>query len=202
MSDEAVSSRGVGVPESRRPYVPGQKLTTEYPLIDSDPHIKRVIRYARPVDYAEWGAITAAVPAGFYLLEKFSPSFVGRGAYPPMFRLATMLGFTGGFLALTTNSTLRFLGVRENQRERDMDMREMVDKVKKGEPLYGVSRLSDHHQGVAMRNSRYSTFFIHVMPMFNFVNHNQHGVDTAKYYQQAERELEAEKTTTDGFLKA
>lgn len=68
--------------------------------------------------------------------------------------------------------TVRFLGVTENKRERDMDMREMTDKVKKGEPLYGISRLSDHHQAMAMRNSRYATFFLHVIPMFNFVNHN------------------------------
>lgn len=52
-------------------------------------------------------------------------------------------------------------------------MREMVDKVKKGEPLYGVSELSPYVQGVAARNSRYSSLFLHVMPWFNFVNHNQ-----------------------------
>ncbi|KAL9058352.1 MAG: hypothetical protein Q9162_001807 [Coniocarpon cinnabarinum] len=87
----------------------------------------------------------------------------------------------------------RFYGVTENKREVDMDMREMVEKVKKGEPLYGETELTDYMQGVAARNSRYSATFLHVMPMFNFVNHNQHGVDTAKYYQQAERELEAER---------
>jgi hypothetical protein len=74
-----------------------------------------------------------------------------------------------------------------------MDMREMVDKVKKKEPLYGHSTLTPYMQGVAARNSRYSALFIHVIPWFNFVNHNQHGVDTAKYYQQAERELEVER---------
>ncbi|MCJ1313519.1 hypothetical protein MMC25_007198 [Agyrium rufum] len=74
-----------------------------------------------------------------------------------------------------------------------MDMREMVDKVKKGEPLYGVSTLSPHMQGVAARNSRYSGVFLHMVPWFNFVNHDQHGVDTSKYFQQAERELEAER---------
>lgn len=92
-----------------------------------------------------------------------------------------------------------------------MDMREMVDKVKKGEPLYGKSQLSEYLQGVAARNSRYTGLFAHVIPWFNVVNHNQvyqpfhgavyrivtnfqqHGVDTAKYYQQAERELEAER---------
>lgn len=96
-----------------------------------------------------------------------------------------------------------------------MDMREMVGKVKKGEPLYGHSTLTEYMQGVASRQSRYSGIFLHVMPWFNFVNHNQvsqtvlmewaqqasectnciflqHGVDTAKYYQQAERELAAE----------
>jgi hypothetical protein len=31
------------------------------------------------------------------------------------------------------------------------------------------------------------------MPWFNFVNHPHHGVDTAKYYRNAEKELEAEK---------
>lgn len=89
-------------------------------------------------------------------------------------------------------TTVRFYGFTENAREVEMDMREMVDKVKRGEPLYGVSQLSPHLQGVAARQSRFSSLFSDVVPWFNFVNHNQHGVDTAKYYQQAERELEAE----------
>lgn len=87
---------------------------------------------------------------------------------------------------------VRFYGATENAREIEMDMREMVDKVKNGESLYGVSRLSPHLQGVAARQSRYSALLISTVPWFNFVNHNQHGVDTAKYYQQAERELAAE----------
>ena len=52
-----------------------------------------------------------------------------------------------------------------------MDMREMVDKVKKGEPLYGKSELSPHMQAVAARNSRYSGTFLYQVPYFNFVNH-------------------------------
>lgn len=52
-------------------------------------------------------------------------------------------------------------------------MEEMVDKVKRGEPLYGVSELSPYMQGVAARNSRYSSLFIHAIPWFNMVNHNQ-----------------------------
>jgi len=81
-----------------------------------------------------------------------------------------------------------------------MDMREMVKKVKKGEPLYGTSKLSEHLQGVAARNSRYSQLFVHVLPWFNIVNHSQHGVDTAKYYQQAEQELEEERLAKGGSL--
>ena len=45
----------------------------------------------------------------------------------------------------------------------------------------------------ATDKSRNSALFTAVVPWFNFVNHNQHGVDTAKYYRAAERELEAER---------
>jgi hypothetical protein len=93
---------------------------------------------------------------------------------------------------------VRFYGSRENRREVEMDMREMVDKVKKGEPLYGTSEMTEYMQGVAHRNSRYSATFAHVMPWPNFVNHPYHGVDTAKYYRQAELELEQERGSREG----
>lgn len=72
-----------------------------------------------------------------------------------------------------TSVTERFYGFTENTREVEMDMREMVTKVKKGEPLYGTSTVSDYIQGVAARNSRYSELFIHVLPWINIVNHDQ-----------------------------
>jgi hypothetical protein len=81
----------------------------------------------------------------------------------------------------------------ENAREIDLDMKEMVGKVKAGESLYGESRLTPHMQGVAARQSRYSALFMYGLPWFNFVNHSQHGVDTAKYYREAERQLDAER---------
>jgi len=68
---------------------------------------------------------------------------------------------------------VRFYGAKENKREVEMDMREMVDKVKRGEPLYGVSRLSPYMQGVATRNSRNSGWFNELIIWPNFVNHNQ-----------------------------
>lgn len=78
------------------------------------------------------------------------------------------------FTQLESNRLLeRFYGMRENKREIEMDMREMVDKVKKNEPLYGKSSLTPYMQGVAARNSRYSGIWLHVIPWFNFVNHDQ-----------------------------
>ncbi|RQM07117.1 hypothetical protein DH86_00003465 [Scytalidium sp. 3C] len=178
----------------QRTVLPSKRVATEYPLIDSDPHFKRVVGYARTSDYLAGGATAAAGPALMLLWERVSPSHVGKGGFPPIMRLAGVLGLGAGFLVFYQRSILRFYGFTENKREVDKDMREMVDKVKKGEPLYGTSSLTPYMQGVASRNSRYTGVFLHVIPWFNFVNHNQHGVDTAKYYQQAERELEAERT--------
>ncbi|KAI9373993.1 NADH-ubiquinone oxidoreductase complex I, 21 kDa subunit-domain-containing protein [Aspergillus egyptiacus] len=171
--------------------VPTKRMNTDYPLIDSDPHIRRVFGYARPSDYAVAGGAAAASPIAFWVMERVSPSHVGKGGFAPMMRLATAVGIIGGLHILYQRSCHRFYGLTENGREVEMDMREMVDKVKRGEPLYGTSQLSPHLQEVAARNSRYSGLFTHVIPWFNVVNHEHHGVDTAKYYQQAERELEA-----------
>ncbi|KAI2887072.1 hypothetical protein CBS11852_7713 [Aspergillus niger] len=173
--------------------VPPKRANTDYPLIDSDPHLRRVFGYARPSDYAVGGGMAAASPLAFWIMERVSPSHVGRGGFAPVMRLATAIGLIGGLHVVYQRSCNRFYGFTENSREADMDMKEMVDKVKKGESLYGTSKVSSYMQGVAARNSRYSELFIHVLPWFNLVNHDQHGVDTAKYYQQAERELEAER---------
>lgn len=180
-----------------KPYVPAKQLNTEYPLIDSDPHIRRVLRYARKSDYAAGATLAASGPAVLLFWEASSPSYVGKGGFAPIMRLTGFVSLTAGFLFLYQRSILRFYGFTENQREQEMDMREMVAKVKAGQPLYGTSRLSPYMQGVASRNSRYSGIWTARMPWFNFVNHNQHGVDTAKYYQQAERELEAERLQSE-----
>ncbi|KAL2038713.1 hypothetical protein N7G274_008471 [Stereocaulon virgatum] len=177
----------------RRPYVPPKQLNSPYPLIDSDPHFKRVCRYARTSDYFKAGAFAAFGPGLMLLWEKISPSHVSKSSFASVMRLSYTIGAGAGFLYFYTLSIQRFYGMEENQREIEMDMREMVDKVKKGEPLYGRSSLTPYMQGVAARNSRYTGIWLHVIPWFNFVNHDQHGVDTAKYYRQAERELAAEQ---------
>lgn len=105
--------------------------------------------------------------------ERYAPSFVGKGGFPPILRLSVAIGAVAGLGLVYQRSCLRFYGWTENNREVEMDMREMVDKVKKGEPLYGVSELTPYQQGMAARNSRYSSLLFHVVPFFNFVNHNQ-----------------------------
>ncbi|SPO07331.1 probable NADH-ubiquinone oxidoreductase 21 kDa subunit [Cephalotrichum gorgonifer] len=178
---------------SDKTYTLSKVVETEYPLIDNDPHFRRVVGYARPSDYVHGLVAAAFGPGALLFMEKFAPSRVGRGGFAPALRLSGAIGVAGGFLYFYQRSALRFYGATENAREVKMDMEEMVSKVKAGEPLYGVSQLTPHMQGVAARQSRYSSLFMGIMPWFNFVNHDQHGVDTAKYYQQAERELEAER---------
>ncbi|KAI0401709.1 NADH-ubiquinone oxidoreductase 21 kDa subunit [Xylaria palmicola] len=174
-------------------YIPTKVVKTEYPLIDNDPHFKRVVGYARTSDYIHGITAAAAGPGLLYAMERFAPSHAGRGGFAQALRLTGFIGAVGGFIYFYERSCMRFYGMAENAREVDMDMKEMVAKVKAGEPLYGESRLTPHMQGVAARQSRYSALFMSVLPWFNFVNHNQHGVDTAKYYQAAERELEAQR---------
>ncbi|KEF59149.1 NADH dehydrogenase [Exophiala aquamarina CBS 119918] len=179
--------------EEQRAFIPPKRPNTDYPVIDTDPHWRRAFGYARPEDWTYGAGVAAIGPAFMLMTERYAPSFAGKGAFPPVFRLSVGIGLLAGAGMVYQRSCLRFYGWTENDREVKRDMREMVEKVKKGEPLYGVSDLSEYHQGVAARNSRYSALLAHIVPWANFVNHNQHGVDTAKYYQQAERELEASR---------
>lgn len=43
--------------------MPVKEFNQQYPVIDTDPHFGRVVRYFRPSDYAAWAAGTAAAPA-------------------------------------------------------------------------------------------------------------------------------------------
>ncbi|KAF8539735.1 C-terminal of NADH-ubiquinone oxidoreductase 21 kDa subunit-domain-containing protein [Trichophaea hybrida] len=185
---------------AEREIVPPKQVNCDYPVIDTDPHFTRVIRYMRPYDYALGVGVAALGPAGFMLMEKLAPSQASPNAIRGSMRLMGVLGITAGFLRAYTESSLRFWGWIENAREVEMDMKEMVQKVKNKEPLYGVSSLSPYMQGVAARNSRYSQIFMHAIPWFNFVNHNQHGVDTLKYFRAAEEELEREERARKGLV--
>ncbi|OAL35159.1 hypothetical protein AYO20_05636 [Fonsecaea nubica] len=192
--------------DEQKVFIPPKRVDTDYPIIDTDPHWRRAFGYARREDWLYGAGMAAVGPAFMLVTERYAPSFSGRGAFPMAFRLGCAVppartnSRTGvderGLMKMAT--AVRFYGWTENEREVKMDMREMVDKVKRGEPLYGKSDLTPYMQGVAARNSRYSALMANVVPWANFVNHNQHGVDTAKYYQQAERELEAERLSKGG----
>ncbi|KAK6341714.1 hypothetical protein TWF696_008781 [Orbilia brochopaga] len=173
--------------------VPPKKINHPYPLIDNDPYFGRVLRYFRASDYATIIGSTAFAPGAYWLMDYCSPAYMSREALRSGMRNCGVIGLTGGFLLAYQRSSLRFWGWTENEREVQMDMREMIDKVKRKEPLYGETTLTPYMQGVAARNSRYSQLMFYVFPWFNLANHDQHGVDTAKYYKAAEEEMERER---------
>ncbi|KAF9054449.1 NADH-ubiquinone oxidoreductase complex I, 21 kDa subunit-domain-containing protein [Panaeolus papilionaceus] len=158
--------------------MPQKVVTTEYPLIDSDPHASRVISYFRPSDYAVWAAATGAFPAALYFWDMADPSKV---KLRPTLKLGGFLGFTAGFLLAYQRSSLRFWGWSENAREQERDLQEMRQLIKEGKSIYGESHQPEWVQASASRNSQWSQLKFGAFPMFNLVNHQHHGVDTAKY---------------------
>lgn len=57
-----------------------------------------MIRYTRPTDWALGAAVGATAPGLLLYWEKVSPSFVGKGGFAPVLRLAGAVGLTGGFI--------------------------------------------------------------------------------------------------------
>ncbi|KDQ18929.1 hypothetical protein BOTBODRAFT_28409, partial [Botryobasidium botryosum FD-172 SS1] len=151
---------------------------TPFPLIDADPHATRVVRYMRPSDYAVMAGATGAAPAALYFYEMADPT---RYKLRPVLKLATFIGFAGGFLLAYQRSSFRFWGWSENEREQAKDLAELSQRAKEGKPLYGETDIPDYVQGVAHRNSAFSQLKFGAIPWFNFVNHSQHGTDPAKY---------------------
>ncbi|GAA5848873.1 hypothetical protein JCM8547_006373 [Rhodosporidiobolus lusitaniae] len=156
-------------------------LNTPFPVIDVDPHFSRVLSYMRPADLAVWGAAAGAAPAVIYGMELADPTKLGRAGLRPTLKLATWLGFCGGFLLAYQNSSLRLWGWRENALEQARDKAELSALASQGKPLYGESDLPEYIQGVAHRNSMWSQLKFGVLPWFNLVNHPYHGTDASKY---------------------
>ena len=129
-----------------------------------------MIKYFRPTDYAAWAGATAAFPGALWLLEKADPTKPRFGLRPAL-RLATFLGFAGGFLYAYQRSTFRFWGWSENEREQQRAREEAQSGTVIGQ---GESSLSDEMQGVAHRNSVFSQLNLAVLPWFNVVNHKYH----------------------------
>lgn len=77
-------------------------------LITNFRHFKRVVRYARPSDYATGATTAAAGPALLFLMERIAPSYVGRGGFAPIMRLCSAVGISAGFLIFYQSSTRTF----------------------------------------------------------------------------------------------
>jgi len=168
--------------------MPPQKVVeTPYQLIDADPHASRVIRYMRSSDLAVWAAGTTAPPAALYLWEIAEPS---RAKLKAPLRVAGVVGFIGGFLLAYQRSSFRFWGWSENQRESDLDLKELRQRAQEGLPVYGTSDQPEWVQAAAYRNSAWSQLKFQAFPMFNLVNHPHHGTDVAKYEEKKENELQ------------
>ncbi|BFZ54017.1 hypothetical protein PYCC9005_001048 [Savitreella phatthalungensis] len=165
-----------------------QQLSTPYPVIDTDPHFFRVIRYARWSDWAYMAGLASGFPALMALWERSEPTMSAKyarsGAMASVMRTSWSLGAIGGFLYAYNRSQQRFWGWRENQPEQERDLKELSARVADGKSVYGESELSPYMQTVAARNSTYSGLLFGLIPWFNLVNHPHHGVDTAKYGEQ------------------
>jgi len=161
--------------------MPEKILTTAYPLIDSDPHAFRVVRYMRPSDYALWAGATGAFPGAYYLWNLVDPSAGLKTAMRPAMRVCGILGFMGGFLLAYQQSSLRFMGWTENAREYQKDLEELTQRAKDGKPLYGESSQPEWIQSAAYRNSIFTQLKFAALPNLNLVNHPHHGTDPAKY---------------------
>ncbi|KAF9480497.1 NUXM, NADH-ubiquinone oxidoreductase subunit [Pholiota conissans] len=158
--------------------MPNKVVETQYPLIDSDPHASRVIRYFRPSDYGVWAAVTAAFPATLYFMDMADPVKASPRVH---LKLGGVLGFSAGFLMAYQRSSFRFWGWSENKREEERDLEELRQRVQEGKSLYGESPQPKWVQHAAHTNSQWSQLKFSTFPMFNLVNHEYHGTDPAKY---------------------
>lgn len=161
-----------------------QTLATPFPVIDTDPHFFRVIKYTRLSDWIYAAGLSAAFPGAMAYWEHVEPS-TAKQAMPSVMRMSWTLGAVGGFLFAYNRSASRLWGWTENAAEvsRDEgDMRRLLAAGKTGAQLYGDSELSPYMQGVAARNSTFSGLMFGLAPWFNFVRHPHHGVDVAAKY--------------------
>ncbi|KAF9349206.1 hypothetical protein BGX34_001974 [Mortierella sp. NVP85] len=152
-------------------------VRTEYPIIDSDPHFNRVVRYMRGSDLAAWGALTAAGPATLLAFERVRPAAGPKGINVAL-SIATALGFMGGFLFSYQKSSLRFWGWEENAREVAKNSEELAARTAAGLPAYGEPTMDDEAQAGSARLSKYSALKFSAIPWFNATNHKYHLADT------------------------
>lgn len=163
----------------------------QYEIIDQDPHFSRVVGYMRPTDYLKWGLFAASGPSFLAGISWFSSGGKKVHVNPRFFRYSLMLGAIAGFLDRYAVSSLRFQGVAENSREVKLDRFYVKSKLSEGKSPFtddNTNLLPDWVRGAAARNSTYSSLNLAILPWFNLVKHEHHGVDLNKYYETREGE--------------
>jgi len=72
-------------------------------------HFTRVVGYMRGSDYGYGAGFAAMGPATLYLMERVSPSSVGKGGFAGPMRLMGAVGLTAGFLLAYSRSISTFV---------------------------------------------------------------------------------------------
>ncbi|KAI8892195.1 NADH-ubiquinone oxidoreductase complex I, 21 kDa subunit-domain-containing protein [Globomyces pollinis-pini] len=108
---------------------------TPYPVLEEEPHLKKVVAYFRPSDYATIAAFTTVFPGALYLSEMRSPNLHPK-LLPKVLAVQIPFFFAAGVLFATQNTYFRFWGWKENDRE--------VKRFKNEEPT--ISRNSKWSQ--------------------------------------------------------
>ncbi|KAI9003698.1 hypothetical protein HDU85_001094 [Gaertneriomyces sp. JEL0708] len=84
-----------------------------YKFLTAEPHLKDVVRYMRPSDYAVWAAVGAGFPAAHWMWERAKPSFHPK-VMPRVMAIQIPAYACIGFVFAATHSLFRFWGWREN----------------------------------------------------------------------------------------
>ncbi|KAF9276291.1 hypothetical protein BGZ68_010128 [Mortierella alpina] len=163
-----------------------QYVRTEFPVIDSDPHFSRVVRYMRGSDYAAWGGLTVGGPAVLLALERVRPAAGPKGINVAL-GVAAAMGFMGGFLYSYQKSSLRFWGWEENAREQALNRTEMEARAAAGLPAYGEPTMDEAAQAASARNSKYAATKFSAIPWFNTTNHKYHLAENTNSAAQSDK---------------
>jgi hypothetical protein len=158
---------------------------TEYEVIDIDPHFTKVVRYMRGSDLVKIGLFTLSGPLFMSATTYFSTRGRDFHVSARYLRLTSLLGFTAGFLDRYSVGVQRFQGGLENAREVRKDRYEIKSLLAQGKSPYYLekSELPEWLRKVAAKNSTNSVNGLALIPWFNFVHHEFHGVSLDKYYE-------------------
>jgi len=100
MSDKSSSTPAHPEQAAGPAVVPAKHLGGEYPMIDCDPHIKRVFSYTRPSDWAFGAGLAALGPSLFWYWEKRSPTFAPKNAFRAGMRLNVAISVTAALMTV------------------------------------------------------------------------------------------------------